>query len=147
MATNGSFTLWPYSLPVSNRIKVLGMVGACCAASTVLFLFNPVSAGFYPPCLVKLLTGFYCPGCGTARALHQLLHGDFLKALDFNPLLVISLPFLAYGFLSYVLSGLGQRGFPRIFTSSFWTWAIYSTMFVYTLLRNIPIYPLTVLAP
>ncbi len=147
MVANVRYPLWPYSLPISDRLKVLGMVGTCCAASTVLYLFNPTGVGFYPPCLVRMLTGFYCPGCGTTRALHQLLHGNVLSALDFNPLLVVAVPFLAYGFVSYVLTGLRGRGFPRIFTSSAATWAIYTIIIAYTVLRNIPVYPFNLLAP
>lgn len=147
MIANETYPLWPYSLRISNRLKLLGMAGAFCAASAVLFLFNPVTSGFYPPCLIYFLTGTYCPGCGTARALHQLLHGNLFKALDFNPLLVISLPFMAYGLASYVLTGLGFRGFPRIFTTRSWTWAIYSIIIAYAVVRNIPAYPFTILAP
>ena len=29
----------------------------------------------YAPCLFYALTDLYCPGCGTLRGLHELLHG------------------------------------------------------------------------
>lgn len=147
MIAQESYPLWPYSLRVSNRLKMAGMVCACGVVATVLYLFSPTSAGFYPPCPVYALTGLYCPGCGTARALHQLLHGNVLKAIDFNPLMMLFLPFLAYGFVSYISVGLGGRALPRLFTGMRWAYAIYGLMFAYWILRNIPLYPLTLLAP
>lgn len=147
IVSDEEYPLWPYSLRVSNRLKLVGMVGTCCAVSSLLFLFNPITSGFYPPCLFYLATGLYCPGCGTARALYQLLHGNVLKALDFNPLMMVTLPFLIYGLVSYVLVGLGRRGFPRLFATPFWTYAVYSIIAVYWVARNIPVYPFNVLAP
>ena len=39
-------------------------------------------------CLFYESTGFYCPGCGSARALESLLHGDWKGAFGHNLLLV-----------------------------------------------------------
>jgi hypothetical protein len=51
----------------------------------LLLLFDPRTAGFFPPCPLYLLTGLQCPGCGTTRALHALVHGDVAAAVDLNP--------------------------------------------------------------
>lgn len=147
MIAQDTYPLWPYSLQLSNRLKMVGMVGTCCAASVVLYAFSPTGSGFYPPCPFYFLTGLYCPGCGTARALHQLLHGNVIGAVDFNPLMMLFLPFLVYGLVSYILVGLGGRALPRLFASAFWAYAIYGIMFSYWILRNIPAYPFTLLAP
>lgn len=39
-----------------------------------------------------MLTGLECPGCGSQRAIHSLLHLDIGAAFKFNALLVSSLP-------------------------------------------------------
>lgn len=39
-----------------------------------------------------MLTGLECPGCGSQRAIHSLLHLDIAAAFKFNALLVSSLP-------------------------------------------------------
>jgi hypothetical protein len=63
-------------------------------AGVVLFCFDPSRSAFYPVCLFHKTTGLLCPGCGSLRALHELLHGHLATAWRFNPLLVGSLPVL-----------------------------------------------------
>ena len=60
---------------------------------------DPNEQGFTPPCLFFTFTGFYCPGCGTLRALHQLFNGNVSAAFWLNPLIFLSIPFVAYAFL------------------------------------------------
>lgn len=70
----------------------------------VLYTFPPVTSGFYPQCAFKQATGLDCPGCGTTRALHALLHGRVVEAFLFNPFIfaimsgfVIATPSLVRG--------------------------------------------------
>src|SRR5690242_14513344 len=68
------------------------------ATAAVLYLFDPRFYSFYPTCLFHRTTGLLCPGCGSLRAVHELLHGHLRAAFHYNPLLVAGLPFLAvYG--------------------------------------------------
>lgn len=55
----------------------------------MLYTFPPGSVPFYPPCLFYAATGWLCPGCGTTRALHQLLHGHVAEAFRLNPFLFV----------------------------------------------------------
>lgn len=64
-------------------------------AGILLFFFDPETAGFYPPCLFKTVLGAQCPGCGSLRAAHQLLHGNFAAAWALNPTLMIVGPLAA----------------------------------------------------
>lgn len=54
-------------------------------AGLILYLYNPLTAGFYPRCPSKLLTGYDCPGCGSLRAIHSIMHGDMSAAWHYNP--------------------------------------------------------------
>ena len=75
-------------------LALLGLAAA--AGAVVLWNVDPRQAGSpLPPCPSEWLTGLFCPGCGTTRALHALLHLDFASAMAMNPLLVLSLPFVA----------------------------------------------------
>jgi hypothetical protein len=58
----------------------------------VLWVFDPSTAGFYPPCVFRKLTGWQCAGCGVTRALHAVLHGDFARAWALNPVAMVVLP-------------------------------------------------------
>lgn len=60
-------------------------------ALVVLFRFDPRQYGFYPKCQLHSLTGLNCAGCGTLRATHHLLHGEFLLAFRSNALLILAL--------------------------------------------------------
>ena len=120
---------------------------AACAAGIYLYVFNPAGAAVYPICAFHALTGLYCPGCGTGRALHQLLHGNVWAALRLNPLAVVLLPPVAYGMLSIGLQFVGLKPLPSKFIPAFWIWVLLAVILLYWVLRNVPCYPFTLLAP
>ena len=43
-------------------------------------MVDPNQPGHYPTDPFLAITGLYCPGCGTLRALHALARGDLLTA-------------------------------------------------------------------
>lgn len=113
-----------------------------------LRLFDPVTgAAFFPQCPFHALTGLHCPGCGTTRALHQLLQGHLAAAFAFNPFTVLALPFLAYATLSYALFGIRGRGLPKVFVPAVLIRLLFWAVLSFWILRNVPVYPFTLLAP
>jgi len=54
-------------------------------------------------CLIKSIFGGECPGCGMARALAYLLHGDLPGALHSNPLALMVLPLLGFLWLRFMV--------------------------------------------
>lgn len=65
------------------------------AAAVIYGMFDPADHALFPKCPFLMLTGgLRCPGCGSQRAIHALLHLQFKDAFMFNPLVVISIPFL-----------------------------------------------------
>jgi len=64
-----------------------------------LFLHDPEKGGFLS-CPFRVLTGLLCPGCGSQRAVHDLMHLRIPEALAHNALLVLSIPLLGlqYGY-------------------------------------------------
>ena len=110
----------------------LGAMLAGMALAT-LFLVDPGSVSWYPPCIFHKLTGFECPGCGSSRGLHCLLHGELSRAADYNILLFLALPLLASGFF-YRLTGRGQALWQSFNRPRLLLWIIC----LFWLLRNIP---------
>ncbi|MDO5771845.1 MAG: DUF2752 domain-containing protein [Bacteroidales bacterium] len=89
-----------------SRRSVIAMlaVAAVVVAGVVIYsTFDPSASRWFPRCPFLMLTGLKCPGCGTQRAIHALLHGDVLSALHFNALLPVSIPLLLlYGYAELV---------------------------------------------
>jgi len=136
--------------PATLRRGVLATLAAVpvAAALGVLYLYNPLAVSFYPRCLLYVFTGIYCPGCGVLRATHALLHGRILTALDYNALYVVALPFLVYAIAAQLSRAvLGRPVLPTRTLSGRQARAIFWVFILFTLLRNLPIYPFNVLAP
>ena len=64
------------------------------------YYYNPEQYQLFPKCPFLLLTGYKCPGCGSQRAIHSILHFEIVKALKYNMLLVFSIPYI--GLLVYM---------------------------------------------
>ena len=113
----------------------------------LLYIRNPAVPGFFPPCPFLLLTGFYCPGCGALRTLHELMHFHFAHAFELNSLVAISaLPLGIYAarwLLAFSgLLAMRARHLPKA--------AYYSVLVIllaFWFLRNLPWYPFSLLAP
>jgi hypothetical protein len=123
-----------------------GGVLAAGAALVTLFLFDPATHGFYPVCLLHATTGLLCPGCGTQRALHQLIHGNFLAAWRLNSFAVALLPVgLWLGTRELIWLTTGKR-LPGIVTRPIFGWALLAGLIVFGIMRNLPISRLMAMA-
>lgn len=104
----------------------------------ILYNLNPAeNNNIYPPSLSREWGGFYCPGCGTLRALHQLLHGNWRAALRFNPLLVICLPYFFYWIIPYFFQYFYEIKLYSINHKNKQILGIITVCLAYGLLRNI----------
>lgn len=101
------------------------------------------------PCVTYRMTGLYCPGCGDTRALHALLHGHILQAFDYNLLLPIIVLVLAWYYLVGLTTLIRKKRVMWI-PQSLPLWAaitIGAVVVLFTVLRNIPVWPFSILAP
>jgi hypothetical protein len=130
-----------------DRLTASVVVALAAGGLSVIYLLDPSSSDLYPPCPFRSLTGFYCPGCGTLRALHQLTLGHPVAALDLNPLMVLLLPFVAYFLASHAVLAVTGRPLRKFFVRPALIWTLLGIILVYWLLRNLPGYPFTLLAP
>ena len=125
----------------NRRLTVVAIWLLLLAAAAYLVVFEPGRSGFFPPCPFRALTGFTCPGCGTTRALHHLLHGHIQAAFMLNPLLLIAIPFLVYALLRYSVIVM-RGGIPRKNAlPAPYIYAIFFIVLSFWIFRNTPFYP------
>lgn len=124
--------------PYSMKKKLLYVIVpvAAVAAAVLVRLFPPGKYKFWPPCIFHDLTGIYCPGCGNTRALSALMHGDvagcFAKNAIFVPLLCCLLAIMIR---------------PKLARNPYFSWGVAAVVTAFFILRNLPWYPFTLLAP
>ncbi|MGH9958690.1 MAG: DUF2752 domain-containing protein, partial [Pyrinomonadaceae bacterium] len=123
------------------RSTVLLLWLGAAAAGIFLYVIEPAKVTFLPLCPVRALTGFQCPGCGTTRGLHQLLHGNLVAAFELNPLLILSLPFLLYATLRFTILVLRGRPIARNTLSPKYILTIFGVVLFFWIFRNTPFYP------
>lgn len=68
------------------------MLRLCAVATTAVALYalDPATSAVFPSCPLRAWTGWLCPGCGTLRAMHALLHGSIVAALQANALATVA---------------------------------------------------------
>lgn len=109
--------------------------------------FDPSAHQFFPVCPLFALTGFACPGCGLTRGFHALFHGDVLTALDFNLLTPVWAVIFFYVAVSMVLLAARGKGLPMWPKWPRFMFAFLAVLLVFGVLRNLPMYPFSVLFP
>lgn len=136
------------SVPDALRAARVRLVWTWAAAGSAvalglgyLAIANPHDPGVpMPKCPTKLLTGFDCPGCGGLRMTHDLLHGDLAGAAHSNLFLLLMLPVIAV--VLGLLARARWRGRPfRVDARA--GYAILVAAIVFTVVRNLPGWPLT----
>lgn len=118
------------SLVIVLAVAVLMLLGI------IYYALDPSQSGVFPRCTFLSFTGYKCPGCGSQRAIHALLHGDVAAAFKFNALLLISIPWIG---LCLFAEGVRQR-YPRFYdrvNAPLLIWLYLAMVLVWWLLRNI----------
>jgi hypothetical protein len=122
-----------------GRARLFGALGTgvlLAGSLTYIGLGDPHRPDFgYPTCPFRHVTGWNCPACGGLRMTHDVLHGDLAAAVVDNVFLLVGLPVLA---LWAVLRR--RRGEP-VLTKPVMA-AIAVSAFVWTVVRNLPGFPL-----
>lgn len=125
---------------------VLGVLALMAAVAFWLNAYGPESMPF--GCLFHTLTGWHCPGCGMTRASHAALEGRLLEAFRFNPVGIVVIPLLILALL--VRAYYWVRGVPPRWGMSLSGRALITITILclaFFVLRNLPWWPFTLLAP
>src|ERR1700741_1434912 len=133
---------WP-RFPRCSEPFVLG-APLLVAASTALvcaatWVSDPTPPGGpLPVCPTKALLGIDCPGCGSARMLYSLMHGNVMAAARFNALGLVALVLLVWAYVGWTYGRLTGR---RIRAWQHQRWAARVTLLLgaaWFVVRNIP---------
>ena len=78
------------------------MCGVLAVAVAYFACCDPLQTAWAPQCWFYRWTGWRCPGCGTQRAIYQLVHLHVGQAFRLNPFLFVTVPYLCIlGWLEY----------------------------------------------
>lgn len=134
-------------MPFLSPRRVAGAtLVAAFAAATAIHVLGPQPPAWYPPCLIHHFTGLHCPGCGSGRALHALAQGDVITALDQNPFSTAFVPLLGIWLALLVWRGL-RDNLPPLAAPAGAARVMLVVTILFTIARNLPWWPFTVLAP
>jgi hypothetical protein len=123
-----------------HHLIYAAVVAGLCLAVFLLYFFPPTETRFYPRCIFHAVTGLECPGCGSLRAAHSVLHGDFAMAFRLNPLLFVLLPLAGLTWVVYRPAGLSA-------IPAKWIWALLGVIITFGVLRNLPLAPFSYFNP
>ncbi len=121
----------------AKGVTWFGCLAGGITAVLLLFLCDPARVPIYPICPFHRVTGLDCPGCGSLRAVHQLLHGNLRAALHFNAIFVLSLPLFAWLGFRFLRSRT-VAGPPKPAVRPVWLWVYLAAWIAFGVLRNLP---------
>jgi len=131
-------------MEIFKKRSFLILLGVLFFLTVLLYFFaNPNGQVFFPKCPIYHHLGIYCSGCGSQRAIHDLLHFRIKEAVSHNLLLIPALVLLLTEFDMRFLhpekkSLFYYRKTPLI---------ILVVVILFTILRNIKSFPFNYLAP
>lgn len=130
--------------PLWLRILIGVCVPAVCALGIAVLALrgSPFFCPFYA------LTHLYCPGCGAGRAATALVHFDFVSAIRNNMMFVIFIFPCAYYCLKMYIRFVFRKDILPWNDAPSWGYNTVAAAFIlFWILRNIPVFPFTLLAP
>ena len=124
--------------PWVPAVAVGGLALTSCVYVALVDPNQPNASSFYPQCTFKQLTGLDCPGCGLTRAMHALMTGDPLRAINHNIFILAIFPLAAYTYTRWLLRSTVGYELPALRLSKKFNIAIVPIVLSFWLLRNLP---------
>lgn len=123
-------------MATSRKIYIAVITVAIAAVILLYFIYDPAVSVWAPKCVFHAITGYDCPGCGSQRMIHALLHGDIAQAWHANAFLLCASPWLAL----MAVAACFRTSMPRLYSAVNSLPAIIITaaaIIAWTILRNI----------
>ena len=91
------------------------------------------------PCVFHELTGLYCPGCGSGRAVYAALHGNIKEAFQYNVMLfILGIPASVVLIYEYVRLFISRKKIPPVVVPQKIAISLVAVIFLFFVARNIP---------
>ena len=120
----------PLMAPAVSAVGAIGVMA-------YVRLVSPYASGNYPTCPFLAVTGLYCPGCGSLRALHELANLDLPAALGMNVLAPLAVAYLLATWTAWTFRSATGRPRTRLAPPAV-LWALLALIVVFTVARNVP---------
>ena len=117
----------------------VAVAGTGLAAAIAVALRDPHVPGSWGSCPFLAVTGYYCPGCGGLRAVHDVLTGDLLAGLQSNLMGLVLCGLLTALWAVWFVAQC--RGRPVAWEKVVPSWAAYTFLAlfaVFSVFRNTP---------
>ncbi|MDE6560280.1 MAG: DUF2752 domain-containing protein [Muribaculaceae bacterium] len=104
--------------------------------SATYYFFDPAEVKWMPRCIWKVATATDCPGCGSQRMAHALMHGDIAGAWNSNAYALCMLPIIG----ALLLVEFFREKYPVLYRrmhSPVVIWALAASVFVWWIGRNL----------
>lgn len=125
------------------KLMFLAVIITCILIS---FFNSSVLLKYLSVCIFHRLTGFYCPLCGITRSLTLGINGKLIKAFSHNSLFYILLVYVLILLLYHYFIKKQKSNNKILFTKIHIT-IIISLTGLFWILRNLPLFPFSYLAP
>tara|TARA_B100001059_G_scaffold81686_1_gene79730 strand:- start:484 stop:855 length:372 start_codon:yes stop_codon:yes gene_type:complete len=119
--------------------KLLSIIGFFILGGGIYYFYqnDPAqSETVFILCVTKNISGVDCPGCGSQRAFHELLHGNFIKAAKLNLTIYFFTPLLLFLFLKTALKPF-RIDLPDLLITTKRLMLILFFLLLFTVLRNL----------
>lgn len=139
---------WTARLFAQRWLAPVAVLGCFAAAAGGIVATNPTDNVGASTCLVKMTTGFDCPGCGGTRAFYYLLTANLPEAARHHAVAVFAAPFIVWMYLAWAVPRVLPKVrwrlpmlhlTPSVLVSFLTVWALFF------IARNLPWEPFTYL--
>ena len=93
-------------------------------------------------CWIRSVFGIPCPGCGSTRAVFELFQGNLKKALEFHPLIFLTLA-LMLAYISTLVFNINIFDKTKYKYINVFMWCIFAVYIIVYVIRMILFYPNT----
>lgn len=119
-----------------RSLIIILVIAALVVFGFIYYALDPSSSSAFPRCTFLSLTGYKCPGCGSQRAVHALLHGNVAEAFRYNAMLLIAVPWIILCLFAESQRVRNPRLYARL-NAPLLVWLFLAMVLIWWLLRNI----------